>query len=115
MSTDEVFDHAEALAIIATYHPEHIPQYQDAPKEAQELEGPYKMAKQRTGMTQVELILHHTREAGSISQREAMFEYSITSFFRRLTDLEAMGHHFRRVIKRHPVTGQQYTRVYLAD
>ena len=64
--------------------------------------------------TQVEMILDHMTKRGSITQRDAYIDYGVSSFFRRLTDIEEMGYQLDRVIKRHPITGQQYTSVSLA-
>lgn len=65
--------------------------------------------------TQVEQILAHIKQAGSISQREAMLEYSIQSFTRRIADIREMGINLVGETKRHPVTGQEYTRYSLPE
>lgn len=66
-------------------------------------------------MTQAEAIIHHIETTGSITQREAMLEYGVQSFTKRLCDIEAKGHVLIKQRKVHPVSGQRYTRVYLRD
>lgn len=69
----------------------------------------------KANKTQVEQILEHLRKAGSITMQEAYLQYGVTSFFRRLTDIEEMGHRLIRIRKVHPVTGQEYTKVKLYE
>ncbi|WP_422048085.1 helix-turn-helix domain-containing protein [Shimia sp.] len=64
-------------------------------------------------MTQVDVLMNHMQNIGSISQREAMFEYNIQSFHRRLSDIRALGHELQAHPKTNPVTGQSYTRYTL--
>jgi DNA-binding HxlR family transcriptional regulator len=61
------------------------------------------------------LILDHMTTAGSISAREAMSDYGITSavLTRRICDMEAKGISIARDQRRHPVTGRNYTRYSL--
>lgn len=65
-------------------------------------------------MTQHALILKHLRKAGSITVREAMVEYSIQSLTKRIQELREIGYDIVSVVKRHPVTGQKYTRYRFA-
>jgi hypothetical protein len=65
--------------------------------------------------TQHTLILEHFRKAGSITNREAIIEYSISSFTKRISELVAMGHPIKKDNKIHPVTGQRYTRYSMAE
>lgn len=65
-------------------------------------------------MTQHQMILKHLRKAGSITVREAMVEYSIQSLTKRVQELREGGYDIVSVIKRHPVTGQKYTRYRFA-
>lgn len=60
-------------------------------------------------------IFAHMERAGSISAREAMADYGITSatLTRRICDLEAAGIGIRRIRRVHPVTGRRYTRYAL--
>lgn len=61
-------------------------------------------------MTQLETILSHMKRAKSISQREAMIDYSIQSLTKRISELREMGYNIKTVHKKHPVTGQRYAR-----
>jgi biotin operon repressor len=61
-------------------------------------------------MTQLETILSHLKRAKSISQREAMIDYSIQSLTKRISELREMGYKIKTVHKHHPVTGQRYAR-----
>lgn len=70
--------------------------------------------KKRSGMTQHDKILNHIRKNGSITQREAMIDYSIQSFTKRISELRDMGYHIVGERKKHPVTNQEYTRYRMA-
>lgn len=70
--------------------------------------------KKRTGMTQNDKILNHIKKNGSITQREAMIDYSIQSFTKRISELRDEGFEIVGDLKTHPVTGQKYTRYRLA-
>jgi len=61
-------------------------------------------------------IFAHIERAGSISAREAMADYGITSatLARRICDLEAAGIPIHRERKKHPITGRLYTRYSFA-
>lgn len=117
---DAVFVRAESLTLAATADETLIPQYETAMKQARDLEGhrkhlrSYRMTQTPSQMTQVELILHHINEAGSITQREAYLDYGIQSFHRRLSDIRQMGITLLGVQKTHPITGQEYTRYYMS-
>jgi hypothetical protein len=65
-------------------------------------------------MTQQELILNHLRKTGSITQREAMIDYSIQSLTKRISELRDLGHNIVSVFRKHPTTGQRYARYTLA-
>lgn len=60
-------------------------------------------------------VLAHIESAGSISAREAMIDLGITgnSLSRRLTELEDNGIKIIRKKKKHPITGQPFTRYSL--
>ena len=64
-------------------------------------------------MTQNEIILNHFKKAKSISQREALVDYSIQSLTKRISELKAMGYNIETQNKKHPVTGQRYARYVL--
>jgi hypothetical protein len=59
------------------------------------------------------LILKHLRRAGSITNREAMVEYSVGSLTKEIHRLRTRGHKITTVNKRHPITGQRYARYVL--
>lgn len=61
-------------------------------------------------MTQNEIILNHLKKTKSISQREALVDYSIQSLTKRISELRGMGYKIKTVHKHHPVTGQRYAR-----
>lgn len=63
--------------------------------------------------TQHQKIMKHLNTAGSITVREAMVEYSIQSLTKRIQELRAMGHDIVSTVKKHPITGQRYTRYSL--
>lgn len=65
-------------------------------------------------MTQVEKILKHIRKNGHITQRDAYIDYGIQSFHRRLTDIKEMGIQLIGIPRKHPTTGQEYTRYQFA-
>lgn len=64
-------------------------------------------------MTQLEMIANHFRTAKSISQREALIDYSIQSLTKRISELRDMGFNIVTQMKKHPVTGQRYARYVL--
>lgn len=109
----DIFERAERLALEATADPELIPQFIAATKQAQALEGAPGW-KGRTRMTQAEKILEHLKKNGSITQREAYLDHGIQSFHRRLTDLKEAGYRIVGDLRRNKVTGQEYTRYFLA-
>ena len=61
-------------------------------------------------------IFAHIEQAGSISAREAMADYGITSatLSRRICDMEEAGIKIARERKKHPITGRLYTRYSFA-
>lgn len=69
--------------------------------------------KKRNGMTQHDKIINHIKKNGSITQREAYIDYAVQGFTARISELRNMGYPLVRVTKRHPVTGQSYSRYYL--
>lgn len=112
---DEIFKHAEASTLVAVEDPLHIETYHHYTREAQRREGG-KGWRKGGKMTQAERIIEYIRKNGSISQREAILDLRVSSFFRRLTDIEQ--HHgikLRREQRKNPVSGQLYTRVFFAE
>lgn len=66
--------------------------------------------KQRNGMTQNQKIIAHLKRTGSITQREAMIDYSIQSLTKRISELRDAGFKIISKVKHHPVTRQKYVR-----
>lgn len=64
-------------------------------------------------MTQNEMILDHMKRTGSITMREALIDYSVQSLTKRIQELRAAGYKIKSVSKKHPTTGQRYTRYTL--
>jgi hypothetical protein len=64
-------------------------------------------------MTQLETLKKHFKTASSISQREAIMDYSIQSLTRCVTSLRRQGMAIHTVWKKHPITGQRYCRYTL--
>lgn len=71
--------------------------------------------KRKNGMTQNQKIIKHLEKAGSITVREALVDYSIQSLTKRIQELRQSGFDIISTVKRHPITGQQYTRYSLED
>lgn len=64
-------------------------------------------------MTQLQILINHFKKARSISQREALVDYSIQSLTKRISELRDMGYNIQTQHKHHPVTGQRYARYVL--
>lgn len=64
-------------------------------------------------MTQNQMLLKHLTRAGSITQREAILDYSIQSLTKRIQELRDEGHDIVSNWKRHPITKQRYVRYEL--
>ena len=65
--------------------------------------------------TQQNKILNHLRATKGMTLREALLDYSIQSFPKRISELRQRGHRIDGVQSRHPVTGQRYTRYVLIE
>jgi hypothetical protein len=65
--------------------------------------------------TQHTLILNHLRKTKGLTVREAMVDYSIQSFTKRISELRQLGYSIEGVKGKHPVTGQRYTRYVLLE
>ena len=63
--------------------------------------------------TQHSKIMNHLRTTGSITVREAMIEYHVSSLTKRIHELREQGINILSVTKNHPVTGQKYVRYTL--
>lgn len=61
-------------------------------------------------------VYQHMVRAGSISAREAMADYSMSgnTLSRRITDIVAAGYSIERDRRKHPLTGNMYTRYSLS-
>ncbi len=112
----DIFEIAEHLALEATEDPSKTPCFTTASRLARRAEGRrsfFNPNGKNGKMTQCEKIIEHIQKNGSITQREAYIDYSIQSFTRRIADLRADGYDIYSVPKKHPVTGQEYTRYFL--
>ena len=65
--------------------------------------------------TQNALIINHMLRTGSITQREAMIDYSIQSLTKRISELRQRGYKIKSEQKMHPTTGQRYVRYVLTN
>ena len=63
-------------------------------------------------MTQCEQILHHLRNEGTITQREAARRYDIYRLAARIYDLRREGHQIEKEMETSE-TGKQYARYHL--
>jgi hypothetical protein len=66
-------------------------------------------------MTQNSLIISHLLRAGSITQREALLDYSVQSLTKRISELRARGYKIKSEKRQHPTTGQRYVRYVLTN
>lgn len=65
-------------------------------------------------MTQLQILKKHFSKTKSITQREAMVDYSIQSLTKRIQELRSQGMKIETVHKKHPITGQRYARYTVA-
>jgi len=66
-------------------------------------------------MSQHNMILTHLRASKGLTLREALLDYSIQSFPKRISELRKSGHRIDGIAGRHPVTNQRYTRYTLVE
>lgn len=66
-------------------------------------------------MTQNSLIINHMIRTGSITQREALIDYSIQSLTKRISELRTRGYKIKSEKRLHPTTGQRYVRYVLTS
>jgi len=64
---------------------------------------------------QHQTIIKHLRVTKGLTVREAMIDYSIQSFTKRISELRKMGYNIQGVKSKHPITGQRYTRYVLIE
>ena len=67
--------------------------------------------------TQHSIILKHLRirKTKGLSGREAVVDYSIQSFTKRISELRKLGYNIESVKGKHDITGQRYTRYVLLE
>ena len=65
--------------------------------------------------TQHTLILKHLRATKGLTVREALIDYSIQSFTKRISELRRLGYTIAGIKGKHPVSGQRYTRYVLIE
>ena len=65
--------------------------------------------------TQYSKIINHLKATKGLTQREALLDYSIQSFPKRISELRQRGYRIDGVKNAHPVTGQRYTRYVLVE
>lgn len=65
-------------------------------------------------MSQLDILKKHLKKTKSITQREAMVDYSIQSLTKRISELRALGMQIKTIWKKHPITGQRYARYTVA-
>ena len=61
---------------------------------------------------QAHTVLNHIRNAGSITQREALMDHSIQCLTKRIQELRDCGFKVKTTVKKHPITGQRYARYH---
>jgi biotin operon repressor len=64
-------------------------------------------------ISQNQILLRHFKKTKSISQREALLDYSIQCLSKRIQELRDAGYNIETQHKRHPTTGQRYARYVL--
>lgn len=57
---------------------------------------------------QAKTIYNHIRRTGSITQRQALMDYSVQSLTKRISELNEKGIAIDREFRYHPITGQRY-------
>jgi hypothetical protein len=62
---------------------------------------------------QTETVLSHMKRTGSITQREALIDYSVQCLTKRIQELRDSGYQIETLTKKHPTTGQRYARYVL--
>ena len=66
-------------------------------------------------MGQHDKIIKHLRASKGLTVREALIDYSIQSFTKRISELRQLGYQIDGVKGKHPVTNQRYTRYVLNE
>lgn len=60
-------------------------------------------------------LLNHLRKADSITLREALMEYNISSPSKRISELKQEGYNIMAFWRKNPATGQRYKRYKLIE
>lgn len=113
MSEDLLFSLSDKTVVQAVSRPELIPTHNRLLALIKTIEN--QGWKKANGMTQLDQIFNHITKNGSITQREAMIDYSIQSFHKRISELRSEGFRIIGELRSHPVTGQKYTRYKFED
>lgn len=113
MSTEDLLFHMSDVACVrawddAAWKPYHVRLY----SMCMTLEN--NGFKKVNGMTQNQKIVAHLKRAGSITQREAILDYSIQSLTKRISELRENGYKITSHVKFHPITKQKYVRYEMA-
>ena len=66
-------------------------------------------------ISQHTMILKHLRASKGLTLREALIDYRIQSFPKRISELRKSGYRIDGIKSRHPVTNQRYTRYTLVE
>jgi hypothetical protein len=66
-------------------------------------------------MSQHTMILNHLLASRGLTLREALIDYRIQSFPKRISELRKSGYRIDGIKSRHPVTNQRYTRYTLVE
>ena len=64
---------------------------------------------------QHDIILNHLRKAKHLTLKQAMNDYDIQSFTKRISELRKLGYNIQSVKALHPTKNQSYTRYVLVD
>lgn len=121
MGKESLYDFALSLAKHVALKPEDLisPEEVDAadPEEQDELPLKRRFRSYADLTEQGRKLFQHIRRTGSISAREAMNDYGITSatLARRMCDIEEAGYTVVRERRVHPITGKRYTRYSLSN
>jgi queuine/archaeosine tRNA-ribosyltransferase len=63
---------------------------------------------------QARTVLKHLSNVGTITGREALLDHSVQSLTRRITEIRDAGYNISAQWRKHPLTGQRYTRYSFA-
>lgn len=62
---------------------------------------------------QARTVLKHLKEAGEITQREALMTYSVQCLTKRIQELRDYGYRIDTEHRKHPTTKQRYAKYVL--